>query len=50
MARISFIVNRTHNEIQNASRNPTCSRRMALAVRMTPKVDDVAPDGTDAPG
>ncbi len=35
---------------QNASRNPTCSRRIALAVRMTPNVEDVAPDGTDVPG
>jgi hypothetical protein len=35
---------------QNANRTPTCSRRIALAVRMTPNVVDVAPDGTDAPG
>lgn len=35
---------------QKANRNPTCSRRMALAVRMTPNVVDVAPEGTEAPG
>jgi len=38
------------DQSQNVSRNPTCSRRMAFAVRMTPNVVDVAPDGTAAPG